>query len=104
MNSYNIAITQGETMNQSHSLNLKSLLGLILDRGDLDVRPEQSLTLDLGCDSLQLMQFFAGVERQYPRVRLEEWFLGLCQEGQDTFGSLQAFIATRQFATEALAA
>lgn len=84
--------------------NIRALTAQILDRQEIDLKSEQSLTVDLGFDSMQLMQFFAGIENYYPKVRLEEWFLEQSLEGQDTIGSLQQFIAKQNSSLEAVAA
>jgi len=83
---------------------IRALVCQILDRQEIGLQPEQSLTADLGFDSMQLMQFFAGIENYYPKVRLEEWFLEQSQEGQDTIASLHDFISKKNSSPEAIAA
>jgi acyl carrier protein len=51
------------------------------------IRMNMSLTHALGFDSLQLMQFFAGVEQRYPGVALEDWFIEHSSDGRDTLDS-----------------
>lgn len=84
--------------------NIRSLLSQILDRPNAELKFEDSLTIDIGFDSMQLMQFFAGVENYYPKVRLEEWFLEQSLEGQDTIQSLLQFISKKNSSIEAVAA
>jgi acyl carrier protein len=84
--------------------NIRALIATILDRANVEINQAQSLTADLGFDSMQLMQFFAGIEDHYPQVRLEEWFLDQSQEGQDTIGSLYQFISHKTSLPEAFAA
>lgn len=52
-----------------------------------------SLTHDLHFDSLQLMQFFSGVEELYADLALEEWFIEHSSGGCDTIASAVSYIA-----------
>ncbi|WP_112663512.1 acyl carrier protein [Microvirga flavescens] len=60
----------------------------ILEKSDIEVASNASLTEDLGLDSLQIMQFFAGIEALYPEISLEEWFLVQGGTGKDTVQSV----------------
>ncbi len=52
-----------------------------------------SLTRDLRFDSLQLMQFFSGIEEYYTGLALEDWFIEHSTGGRDTIGSVVSHIA-----------
>ncbi|MXQ12533.1 acyl carrier protein [Microvirga makkahensis] len=52
-----------------------------------------SLTRDLRFDSLQLMQFFSGIEELYGGLALEDWFIECSSGGRDTIGSVVSYIA-----------
>lgn len=53
---------------------------------------DMSLTRSLAFDSLQLIQFFAGVEVLYPGVALEGWFIEHSTDGQDTVRSAVSYL------------
>jgi hypothetical protein len=65
----------------------------ILENDALRIAPEQSLTQDLGFDSMHLMQFFAGIEDLCPSLPLEMWFLEHAGGARDTIGSLVSYLA-----------
>jgi hypothetical protein len=70
-----------------------NLCRTILENDGLRIAPEHSLTLDLGFDSMHLMQFFAGIEDLYPSLSLEAWFLEHAGGARDTVGSVVGYMA-----------
>ncbi len=52
-----------------------------------------SLTRDLRFDSIQLMQFFSGIEELYGSLALEDWFIEYSSGARDTIGSVVSYIA-----------
>jgi acyl carrier protein len=84
--------------------NIREIICSVLDRTSISFELEHSLTIDIGFDSMQLMQFFAGIEKHYPKIALEHWFLEQSQEGQDTIASLLRFISATNSSREVFAA
>ncbi|NIX77587.1 acyl carrier protein [Microvirga terricola] len=79
---------------QSHVLTqVADLCRTILEKNAVEIEPGMSLTRDLGFDSMQLMQFFAGIETRYPAVILEDWFIAHASGARDTVGSVADYIA-----------
>ncbi|MBF9234636.1 acyl carrier protein [Microvirga alba] len=80
---------------QSHVLTqVTDLCRTILDKGAPNIEPGMSLTRDLGFDSMQLMQFFAGIETHYPAIVLEDWFIAHYAGARDTVGSVADYVAS----------
>ncbi|HEU6441666.1 MAG TPA: acyl carrier protein [Microvirga sp.] len=57
------------------------------------IEMSMSLTRDLRFDSLQLMQFFSGIEELYGSLALEDWFIEYSSGARDTIGSVVSYIA-----------
>ncbi|MGO4570895.1 acyl carrier protein [Microvirga sp. 2TAF3] len=76
-----------------HLTQITDLCRTILEKDSLKIDPGMSLTRDLGFDSMQLMEFFAGIETYYPEVALEEWFLDHSTGGRDTVGSVADYLS-----------
>jgi hypothetical protein len=58
------------------------------------IHDTHSLTIDLGMDSLELMNLFALIERRIGPVDLMPWMVGSAVPGRDTVDSLSRYVAT----------
>jgi acyl carrier protein len=56
------------------------------------VRPDSSLTADLGFDSLDLVELASRLSRQYESVDLLPWITGAMGPGGDRVSSLAAYL------------
>jgi len=53
-----------------------------------DIRPDSSLTADLGFDSLDLVALAGEIRDTYPDFDLRGWLAGACRTGADDVRSL----------------
>jgi acyl carrier protein len=60
----------------------------------VDVRPDSSLTEDLGFDSLDLVALAGQIRDTYPDFDLRGWLAGACRTGADDVRSLAARFVT----------
>ena len=65
----------------------------VLDRGSTGVSGSESLTIDLGMDSLNLMQLFSLIESEIGGVDLLPWLVNSGTEGCDTVDGLCLYVA-----------
>jgi acyl carrier protein len=81
-----------------HLLSVKPSLNL------LDIRPESSLTVDLGFDSLDLVALAGEIRDAYPAFDLRSWLAGACQFGADSVLALAVQFAELAVGTDTRAA
>jgi len=69
------------------------VIGTVLGRGSHRVSGPESLTIDLGMDSLNLMQLFSLIESEIGAVDLLPWLVSSGTEGCDSVDGLCRYVA-----------